>query len=96
MIKVLPIVLALFLSVSHFQLNYIGENFLTDEIKNPRNHLTQDNDNRNEVKAKVLSVSEASSASRNGKIFSDDENFSGNESDEIILRLTWGVVPGAV
>ena len=96
MIKVLPIVLALFLSVSHFQLNYIGENFLTDEIKNPRNHLTQDNDNRNEVKAKVLSVSEASSASRNGKIFSDDENFSSNESDEIILRLTWGVVPGAV
>gem|GEM_PF-3200434 len=87
-LPVLPFLLAIFLSVSHFQLNYGDDNFKFDEIKNPRNHLTQDAERRNEVRAKVLAVGEASS-------MSDDSYISAN-SDQIVLRLTWDIVPSAV
>jgi len=83
---ILPVVLAFFLSSAHFLLSD-GENF-----SNPRNHLTQDSENRNEVKAKVLSVSEASGK----KISEDDETLIEINPDEICLRLTWKVVPFAV
>ena len=66
MIKFLPLVLAIFLSLFNFQFNNTKNpervNFSEfDEIKNPRNHLTQDSKNRHEVTAQVISVSEASS-----------------------------------
>lgn len=84
---ILPIALAIFLSAAHFQITETGEGYL-----NPRNHLTQDASNKNEVKAKVLSVTEASS----GKKVSDDEDFVEINPEEICLRLTWQVVPLAV
>ncbi len=87
MFKILPVALAIFLSVVHFQLGDETE-IIPEEIQNPRNHLTQDANNRNEVRAKVLSVTEVAN--------SHDENFSAGATDEITLRLTWGVVPGAV
>ena len=90
---ILPIVLAISLSATHFIFSNDGaENFLT-ESKNPRNHLTQDGATRNEVKAKVLSVSEASSGK---KVSDEDDNFIVANPDEIFLRLTWKVVPFAV
>ena len=96
MVRVLPVLLAIFLSVSHFQVNYGDETFRTEEIKNPRNHLTQDAEKRNEVKAKVLAVSEASSGKKEKDTGSDEENFVENNPDEILLRLTWNIVPNAV
>lgn len=93
MVRILPVILAIFLSVSHFQVDYGDETFKLEDIKNPRNHLTQDAENRNEVKAKVLSVSEASSGLNGEKT---DENLLENNPDEIFLRLTWDVVPNAV
>ena len=91
---ILPVVLAISLSAAHFIFSNDGaENFLTEVNKNPRNHLTQDEGNRNEVKAKVLSVSEASSGK---KVSDEDDNFIVANPDEIFLRLTWKVVPFAV
>ena len=94
MVKVLPVAFALFLSFAHFLATDGNEtaNFLT-ENRNPRNHLTQDTANRNEVKAKVLSVTEASSGK---KISEEGENLIESNPEEIFLRLTWKVVPFAV
>ena len=92
MIKIFPVAMALFLSFAHFLVTDNSENFLT-ENKNPRNHLTQDNSNRNEVKAKVLSVTEAFS----GKKLSDDaDEYVEVNDDEVFLRLTWKIIPFAV
>ncbi len=90
---ILPVVLAIFLSAAHFVLSDGEESFLIEGNRNPRNHLTQDNGNRNEVKAKVLSVTEASSGR---KISDESDNFIETNPDEIFLRLTWKVVPFAV
>lgn len=103
MMKILPVILAIFLSLSNFQ--FYDDNkdpekvkFSSQvDIKNPRNHLTQDSKNRHEVTAKVMSVSEASS--KNITINRTDErNLTSAETSnkEKILRLTWQVVPYAV
>ncbi len=105
MIKFLPVILAIFLSLSNFQFfnddkNLENKKFFSDsvEIKNPRNHLTQDSNNRHEVTAQVLSVGEA--YSKNVTINHTDEKISKENSNtanaEKILRLTWKVVPYAV
>ena len=99
MLKFLPLVLAFFLSLSNFQFhdhakNPANINFADlNKIKNPRNHLTQDSENRHEVTAQVLSVSEAATINRTA------EKISGNAAinhGEIILRLTWKIIPYAV
>ena len=90
---VLPIVLAIFLSAAHFQFNDDNENFFNELGRNPRNHLTQDDEHRNEVKAKVLSVTEASSGK---KVSEEKDDIIEINPDEICLRLTWKVVPFAV
>ena len=103
MMKILPVILAIFLSLSNFQ--FYGNNKNPEKInfseltavKNPRNHLTQDSENRHEVTAKVMSVSEASS--KNVTINHTDERISApveDSNEEKILRLTWKVVPFAV
>ena len=102
MIKFLPLVLAIFLSLFNFQFNNTKNpervNFSEfDEIKNPRNHLTQDSKNRHEVTAQVISVSEASS--KNVTINRTEERNATEtpaNTEEKILRLTWEVVPYAV
>ena len=103
MMKILPVILAIFLSLYNFQVfdgnkNLESKKFFSNfEIKNPRNHLTQDAKNRHEVTAQVMSVGEASS--KNVTINRTDERFSKENSDdktEKILRLTWEVVPYAV
>ena len=103
MIKFLPLMLAIFLSLSNFQSNEYRDlekiNFSElGEIKNPRNHLTQDSKNRREVTAQVMSVSEASS--KNVTINRTEERNSKTNSatsdEEKILRLTWKIVPYAV
>ena len=102
MIKFLPLVLAIFLSLFNFQFNNTKNpervNFSEfDEIKNPRNHLTQDSKNRHEVTAQVISVSEASS--KNVTINRTEERNAIEtpaNTEEKILRLTWEVVPYAV
>lgn len=102
MMKILPVILAIFLSLSNFQFNgnknpeQINFSELVN-LKNPRNHLTQESENRHEVTAQVLSVSEASS--KNITINHTDEKISEpaeNQNEEKILRLTWKVVPYAV
>ena len=96
MIRVVPVIVAIFLSLAHFQVNDSNENFHL-ESKNPRNHLTQDASNRNEDKAKVLAVSEASAIGEVGKNISDTgDSFVEIDPDNIFLRLTWKVVPHAV
>lgn len=106
MMKVLPVIAAIFLSIIHF-LFYDGyappeEQNLFAENRNPRNHLTQDSSRRNEVTAKVLSVGEASSKDSevslvNSKNTGDEtENFISKDDDETVLRLTWDIVPFAV
>lgn len=104
MIKFLPVILAIFLSLYNFQFsdnqNLESKKFFSDsvELKNPRNHLTQDSKNRHEVTAQMMSVGEASS--KNVTINRTDERFSKENSKtsnaETILRLTWKVVPYAV
>ena len=105
MMKILPVILAIFLSLSNIQFydgnkNPTSMNFFSDyiDIRNPRNHLTQEEADRHEVKAKVLSVSEA--ASKNLTInHTEGKNFSDVEKavrDENILRLTWDIIPYAV
>ena len=101
MVKILPVILALFLSLSNFQFhdkNPERINFAEImEMKNPRNHLTQDSENRHEVTAQVLSVSEASS--KNLTINHTDERnseFVETVNEEKVFRLTWKVVPHAV
>lgn len=103
MVKILPVILALFLSLSNFQIFGNNKNpekinfYELAEIKNPRNHLTQDSENRHEVTAQVMSVSEASS--KNLTINHTEERISApapNANEEKILRLTWKVVPYAV
>ena len=102
MMKILPVILAIFLSLSDFQFNVnknpeqINFSEMT-ELKNPRNHLTQDAENRHEVTAQVLSVSEASS--KDVTINHTDGRNSlpaQTANEEKILRLTWNVVPYAV
>lgn len=105
MIRVLPILMAIFLSVIHFQF-YDGGEPSNEEIlvenKNPRNHLTQDSTNRNEVTAKVMSVGEASSKDSmtlTTAVSSDilQDNFVPTRNpDKTVLRLTWQLVPFAV
>ena len=106
MMKVLPVLVAIFLSVIHF-LFYdgtepAGEQNLFTEDRNPRNHLTQDSSRRNEVTAKVMSVGEASSKesqmnlSNARSIDNETENFVPQNNNENILRLTWNIVPFAV
>ena len=99
MFKILPVILAIFLSL-YIHFFDSTENNLPEAIenKNPRNHLTQDAENRQEVTAKVLSVSEA--APKNITINHTNERNSKSETatpnEEKILRLTWNVVPRAV
>ncbi len=107
MMKILPVILAIFLSLLNFQFNNnenpekINFSELTD-VKNPRNHLTQEKNNRHEVTAQVLSVSEASE--KNITINHTDERNAPpaenldkeNLDEEKILRLTWNIVPYAV
>ena len=104
MIKFLPLVLAIFLSLFNFQFNNHKDpemiNFADfGEIKNPRNHLTQDSKNRHEVTAQVMSVSEASSKNvtinRTAERFENETPAVAN-NEEKILRLTWKIVPYAV
>lgn len=103
MIKVLPILMAIFLSVVHFQVYDGGEPVekVISENKNPRNHLTQDIEHRNEVTAKIMTVGEASSKdAMNLAVSSDvigDDNFVPERNPDItIMRLTWELVPFAV
>lgn len=102
MIKFLPLMLAIFLSLSNFQ-NNDHKNLETikflesGEIKNPRNHLTQDSKNRHEVTAQVISVTEASS--KDITINHTEERNAAEPvavNEEKILRLMWKVVPFAV
>lgn len=103
MMKFLPILLAIFLSVSGIQFFDNTKNNLTlepIENKNPRNHLTQDSSNRHEVTAKVLAVSEASSKNitinhTEDKILEETLAQDAVEGDKIV-RLTWDVIPYAV
>lgn len=105
MMKILPVILAIFLSLLNFQFfdtnkNPESINFHAEPIenRNPRNHLTQDSQHRQEVTAQVLSVSEASS--KDFTINHTDERISPKveaaEVTEKILRLTWDIVPHAV
>ncbi len=105
MLKFLPLILAIFLSLSNFQIfdgnkNLETKNLLPEAIenKNPRNHLTQDNNNRHEVTAKVLAVSEA--APKSITINHTDENNAVEtppaELEEKVYRLTWNIIPYAV
>lgn len=105
MLKFLPLILAIFLSLSNFQFfdsnkNLEIKNLLPDSIesKNPRNHLTQDNNNRYEVTAKVLAVSEA--APKNLTINHTEERNNTSPPPvaliEKIYRLTWDIIPHAV
>ncbi len=100
MFKILPVILAIFLSLYNLHFFDSNKNNLPEAIenKNPRNHLTQDAENRQEVTAKVLSVSEA--APKNLTINHTSERNSPSETaapaEEKILRLTWNVVPRAV
>ncbi|MBR6014098.1 MAG: SGNH/GDSL hydrolase family protein [Selenomonadaceae bacterium] len=105
MLKVLPVILAVFLSVMHFQF-YDGSGNATEqgfisEPHNPRNHLTQDSSRRNEVTAKVMSIGEASSKDSeiilsSSNVSEETDNFNPINRDENILRLTWKIVPFAV
>ena len=104
MLKFLPLILAIFLSLSNFQFfdsnkNIETKNLLPDSVdENPRNHLTQDDNNRQEVTAKVLAVSEA--APKNLTINHTDERNAPEtppaELTEKIYRLTWNIIPHAV
>ncbi len=105
MLKILPVILAIFLSLSNFQFFDNNENLETKNLlseplenKNPRNHLTQDAENRHEVTAQVLAVSEA--ASKNVTINHTEERNSAEtpaaENEEKIYRLTWNIIPHAV
>ena len=106
MIKVLPVLMAIFLSIVHFLFfdgaEPVGEKNIFTENKNPRNHLTQDSSKRNEVTAKVMSVGEASSRDSaldlaTAKSISDEQsNFVPADNDATVLRLTWNIVPFAV
>ncbi len=97
MMKFLPVLIAILLSLANFQIFDSNKNQLSSEPienKNPRNHLTQDSANRQEVTAKVLSVSEASSKNIDEP---EEEPFALDSDDNIrIIRLTWDVVPRAV
>lgn len=104
MIKVLPFLMAIFISVVHFQVyntdSPVGEEIIV-ENKNPRNHLTQDSVNRNEVTAKIMTVGEASSKdAMNLAVSSDiagDSNVVPERNPDItVIRLTWELVPFAV
>lgn len=106
MLKVLPVIVAIFLSIIHFLfydgLEPVGEQELFNENKNPRNHLTQDSSRRNEVTARVMSIGEASSKGAEMNLLTaksiDDEadNFVPHDNGETVLRLTWNIVPSAV
>lgn len=99
-IKILPVVVAICLSLANFQLFDDEKNPPPESIenKNPRNHLTQDSAHHSEVTAKVLSVSEASS--KNLTINHTEEKIAeeipAEPEGEKILRLTWNIVPDAV
>ena len=96
MIKYFPVAIAVVMSLSGFQFAHNQDALQTqilttvesEENKNPRNHLTQDEKNRNEVKAKMISVTEAATTeeSRHGQTISEQN----------IFRLTWDIVPYAV
>lgn len=98
--KILPVILAIFLSLAnlHFNKNPEDINFSELASKNPRNHLTQESENRHEVTAQVMSVSEASSKNDLTINRTDERNSqpATNSNGEEILRLTWQVVPFAV
>lgn len=107
MVKVLPVLMAIFLSVLHFQFFDNAESLqsesIVEENKNPRNHLTQDSTKRNEVTAKVMSVGEASSmdgamnlASAASLEVGQDDFTPLNHEGETVIRLTWKLVPYAV
>ena len=101
MIKVLPILMAIFISLVHFQF-YSSEPVeeVITENKNPRNHLTQDLSNRNEVTAKIMTVGEASSKDAMNLSTANDiigDNFVPERNPDItIMRVTWELVPFAV
>lgn len=109
MVKVLPVLMAIFLSVMHFQFfddaRDLENKNLFAENKNPRNHLTQDSAKRNEVTAKVMSVGEASPQDVAINL-SDAGGIQGNEQGDYtpishhdgqtVLRITWQLVPYAV
>lgn len=96
MIKYFPVAVAVIMSLSGFQFaqNQSAlqtQNLTTvesEENKNPRNHLTQDEKNRNEVKAKMISVTEAATT--------EERRHGQTISEQNIFRLTWDVVPYAV
>ena len=104
MLKILPVILAIFLFLTNFQIfngNYDIPDFSAAPVenKNPRNHLTQDSTNRNEVTAQILPVSEA--ASKNITVNRTEEKISAAEVkpaelQEKIFRITWQIVPRAV
>ncbi|MBQ7706132.1 MAG: SGNH/GDSL hydrolase family protein [Selenomonadaceae bacterium] len=98
MMKILPVILAIFLSLANFQIFDKDESTEPIENKNPRNHLTQDSSNRQQVTAQVLSVSEA--APKNVTINHTEEKVAEEipevEPEEKIFRLTWQIVPRAV
>lgn len=111
MIRLVPVILAVALSMSHIQFNNMNQNFNADNLKisdstenkNPRNHLTQDNLKRTDVTAKVLSVGEARPKSPNDStknLTDENEELTAKNSseirEEIILRLSWDIVPKAV
>ena len=105
MLKFLPAILAIFLSLLSLQFfngyeELETKNLLPEpiEIQNPRNHLTQDSDNRREVTAKVLAVSEAApkNITVNHTYERNTEENPVSEREEKIYRLTWDIVPFAV
>lgn len=99
MLKILPVILAIFLSLSNFQF-FDGNKNLENKnlLPNPRNHLTQDEGNRHEVTAQVLAVSEA--AQKNLTINHTDERdaaeITAASIQEKVYRLTWNIIPRAV
>ena len=110
MTRFVPVIFAMALSLSHIQFSNNLQNFNLDKIqavdsvenKNPRNHLTQDDFNRTDVSAKILSVGEARPKSPNDSTtnLTEDKKIVTSETEaignEIILRLSWDIVPKAV
>ena len=96
MIKYFPVAVAVMLSLSGFQFAQNPDTLQkkdlstvqSEENKNPRNHLTQDEKNRNEVKAKMISVTEAAAT--------DERRHGQKISGQNVFRLTWEIVPYAV
>ena len=85
MLKVLPIIIAIILSLLNVQLKDEKPLQLTN-LATTENHLTQDSTNKN-LPANAVASNETF---QSGKDFVDMNNFTNT------LRLTWNAVPGAI